>query len=262
MGEYRKRRFEGMGRLEGKVALVSGGAGGIGVAQVKLLAKERAKVVFGDIMDDAGKKVEEMIRAADGVATYIHLDVAKEEDWRRAVDSAVSRYVKLDILVNTAGVIDKVGIENATEQEWDKVMNVNAKGVFLGIKHAIPAMRKAGGGSIINISSIAALSAHDNSLPAYAASKGAVRSFTKLVSVQHARDGIRCNCIFPGPIDTPMLHAFQQNLHSMYDVPLGRIGTPEDIAYAVVYLASDEAAFITGAELTIDGGITSRGRYR
>lgn len=247
-----------MGRLDGKVALISGGARGQGATEAKLFAQEGAKVVFGDVLDDAGKRVEEDIRQAGGEATYIHLDVTQEADWQQAVATAVSTYGKLDILVNNAGILRRESIEETSKELWDTVLAVNATGVFLGTKHAIPAMRQAGGGAIVNISSVSGMIALG--APAYNASKGAVRVFTKVTAIQHAKDNIRCNSIHPGPIDTPMTQTTDTARRNkiVSDVPLGRYGTSEDIAYGVLYLASDEARFMTGAELVIDGGYTAQ----
>ena len=249
-----------MGRLDGKVAIISGGARGQGEVEAKLFAQEGARVVFGDILDEEGKQVEAAIRGAGGEATYVHLDVTQEADWQQAVAAAVSTYGKLDILVNNAGILRRDGIEETSRELWDTVMAVNATGVFLGTKHAIPEMRKAGGGSIVNISSVSGMVALGG--PAYNASKGAVRVFTKVTAIRHADDNIRCNSIHPGPVRTPMTEStysdpdmLAQRLRSM---PLGRLGTSEDIAYGVLYLASDEAAFMTGSELVIDGGYTAQ----
>jgi NAD(P)-dependent dehydrogenase (short-subunit alcohol dehydrogenase family) len=252
-----------MGRLDGKVALISGGARGQGATEAKLFAREGAKVIVGDILDAEGKKVEAEIRALGGEATYVHLDVTRECDWRAAVATAVSRYGKLDILVNNAGIAIRTGIEATTEAEWDHLMAVNAKGVFLGTKHAIPAMRQAGGGSIINISSTAGLVGSPYGSGAYSATKGAVRLFSKATAIQHAKDHIRCNSVHPGPIDTPMLQEGiaadpSRREEFLQRTPLGRIGTPEDIAYGVLYLAADESSFVTGSELVIDGGRTAQ----
>ena len=249
-----------MGRLDGKVAIISGGARGQGEVEAKLFAKEGAKVVFGDILDAEGKPVEAAIRQAGGEATYVHLDVTQEADWQQAVATAVSTYGKLDILVNNAGILRRDGIEETTKELWDTILAVNATGVFLGTKYAIPEMRKAGGGSIINISSISGMVALGG--PAYNASKGAVRVFTKVTAVHHADDNIRCNSIHPGPVRTPMTESTYSDPEMLErrlrDMPLGRLGTSEDIAYGVLYLASDEAAYVTGAELVIDGGYTAQ----
>ncbi len=249
-------------RLEGKVALISGGARGQGAVEAKLFAREGAKVVFGDILDESGKQVEAEIHEAGGEAAYVHLDVTREDDWRTAVNTAIDRYGKLDILVNNAGILIRKGIEDTTEEDWDRIMGVNAKGAFLGTKHSIPAMRQAGGGSIVNISSTAGLVASPSGSASYTASKGAVRLLTKSTAVQYAKEGIRCNSIHPGPIDTDMI---QETLtdpakleERMQRLPMGRVGTADEIAYGVLYLASEEASFVTGSELVIDGGTTAQ----
>ncbi len=250
-----------MGRLDGKVALISGGARGQGAAEVKLFTREGARVIFGDVLDDTGRELEAEVRAAGGDARYVHLDVSNESDWVEAVGTAVQVYDRLDILVNNAGIVRRYSIEETPREVWDEVMAVNSTGVFLGTKHAIPVMRRSGGGSIVNISSISGMIAVG--APAYNASKGAVRVFTKVTAVEHAKDNIRCNSIHPGPIDTPMIRdghadpeaAWQQRLSL---VPLGRLGTVDDIAYGVLYLASDESAFVTGSELVIDGGFIAQ----
>ena len=248
-----------MGKLDGKVALISGGARGQGAAEAETFVKEGARVVFGDIRDDEGKKVEAAIRAGGGDALYVHLDVTSETDWQAAVQTTTSRYGKLNVLINNAAiVIPRVPIEERTVAEWDRVMAVNAKGVFLGTKHAIPAMRRAGGGSIVNISSVAGIGQSLHQEPAYAASKGAIRIFTKVTASQHAKDGIRCNSVHPGPVDTEMFHSAFQDKDAMQRrlerVPLRRMGTVAEIVTAVLYLASDESSYMTGSELVIDGG--------
>jgi len=248
-----------MGKLDGKVALISGGARGQGAAEAETFAKEGARVVFGDIRDDEGKKVEAAIRARGGDAVYVHLDVTSETDWQSAVKAATSRYVKLDILINNAAiVIPRVPIEERTVAEWDQVMAVNAKGVFLGTKYAIPAMRRAGGGSIVNISSVAGIGQSLHQEPAYAASKGAVRIFTKVTASQHAKDKIRCNSVHPGPVDTEMFHSAFRDREAMerrlQRIPMQRMGTVAEIVSAVLYLASDDSSYVTGSELVIDGG--------
>lgn len=248
-----------MARFDGKVALISGGARGQGAEEARTFAGQGARVVFGDMRDEAGRQVEAEIRAAGGEAVYVHLDVTREADWQRAVDEALRRYGKLDILVNNAGIIiPRVPIEERTEAEWDQVMAVNAKGVFLGTKHAIPAMRQAGGGSIVNISSIAGIGQSSHQEPAYAASKAAVRMFTKVTASQHAKDRIRCNSVHPGPIDTDMLHIAMPDPQVLDQrlgrVALGRMGTAAEVVAGVLFLASDEASYITGSELVIDGG--------
>jgi cyclopentanol dehydrogenase len=248
-----------MGKLDGKVALISGGARGQGAAEAEAFVREGAKVVFGDIRDDEGKRVEAAIRATGGDAVYVHLDVTSEADWQRAVQTATGRHGRLDILINNAAIlIPKVPIEERTAAEWDQVMAVNAKGVFLGTKYAIPALRRAGGGSIVNISSVAGIGQSLHQEPAYAASKGAIRIFTKVTASQHAADRIRCNSVHPGPVDTEMFHGAFPDREAMerrlQRVPLRRMGTVAEIVTAVLYLASDESSYMTGSEIVIDGG--------
>ena len=243
-------------RLEGKVALISGGARGMGAEEALLFAREGAKVVVGDVLEAEGRDIAASIPG--GGAIFVRLDVTKEEDWRRVVSLTEEVYKRLDILVNNAGVSAVGGIEDTTVEEWDRVMSVNAKGVFLGTKHAIPAMQRAGGGSIINISSQLGIVAMAESSPQYIASKGAVRLLTKSTAIQYATDGIRCNSVHPGPIVTPMTD-FRRGDPAVRDlmvsrIPLGRYGEAIDVAYGVLYLASDESSFVTGSELVIDGG--------
>jgi NAD(P)-dependent dehydrogenase (short-subunit alcohol dehydrogenase family) len=251
-----------MARLAGKVALISGGARGQGAVEARLFTREGAKVVFGDILDDEGKHVEEEIRLQGGTAIYVHLDVTQAQDWQRAVQTAESRYGKLDILVNNAGIAIRGTIEETSEADWDRIMAINLKGVFLGTKYALPAMRRAGGGSIINISSGAGIAPAPGTSAAYAATKGGVRIFSKATAVQHAKDHIRCNSVHPGPVDTPMVRGPQTDSSRLAEltgrVPLGRLGTSEEIAYGVLYLASDESSYVTGSELVIDGGRTAQ----
>ena len=249
-----------MGRLDGKVALISGGARGQGATEAKLFVREGAKVVFGDILDQEGRAVEAEIRDSGGEATYLHMDVSIEGDWQRAVSTTVSTYSRLDILVSNAGILSLKGIEETSEEEWDHLMAVNAKGVFFGTKHALPAMRKAGGGSIVVISSTAGLVGTGPA--AYTASKGAVRLFSKMTAVKHAKENIRCNCVIPGTLDTLINQEIFADPAMREErgkrIPLGRIGLPKDVAYGVLYLASDESSFVTGAELVIDGGTTAQ----
>ena len=250
-----------MARLEGKVALISGGARGQGAVEARMFAEEGASVVIGDILDDEGRQTEAQLRELGYECTYVHLDVTRESDWDAAVQSAVNAYGKLDILLNNAGILIRKGIEDTTADDWDRIFAVNAKGVFLGTKAAIPAMRENGGGSIINISSTAGLVGSPNGSASYTATKGAVRLFTKSTAIQHAREGIRCNSIHPGPIETDMIAdtlSDPANLAlRMQRLPLGRVGKPSEIAYGAIYLASDESSFVTGSELVIDGGTTA-----
>ena len=249
-------------RLEGKVAFISGGARGMGAAEARMFAREGAKVAFGDVLNEEGKKVEAEINETGGQALFIPLDVTDEADWNKAIDATIARFGKLDILVNNAGIAVWSAQDDATAEEWDRVMDVNAKGVFLGTKAVIPQMRKAGGGSIVNISSISGMVGQDNIHPGYNASKGAVRLLTKATAIQYAKEGIRANSVHPGPIATPMTEAGrldpERQQKTVERTPLGRYGQPEDVAYGVLFLASDESSFMTGSELVIDGGYTAQ----
>ena len=252
-----------MGRLDGKVALISGGARGQGSAEAMLFAKEGAKVVIGDLLDDQGRQVEAQIAELGGDATYVRLDVTSADEWDAAVQTALDRYGRLDILVNNAGILGRrTGIEDTTSDQWDAILDVNAKGVFLGTKAAIPALQEAGGGSIVNISSIAGIIGSKNGIPAYQASKGAVRLLTKSTAIQHAADNIRCNSVHPGMIVTAMTEETLAipEMREFYDqnIPLGRLGTVDDIANGVLFLASDDSSFVTGSELVIDGGLIAQ----
>jgi len=247
-----------MGRLDSKVALISGGSKGQGAAEAKLFAQEGAKVVLADILDDEGKKVEAEINETGGEAMYLHLDVTSEADWAAAVRAAVDSYGKLDILVNNAGILLRKGVEETSAEEWDRIQDVNSKGVFLGVKAAIPAMREAGGGSIVNISSIAGL--RGSTSTAYGASKGLVRLLTKSTAVQYGPEGIRCNSVHPGIIETDMTEEMLDSVGReqwLARTPLRIIANAHDVALGVLYLASDESRYVTGSELVIDGGITA-----
>ena len=257
-------------RLEGKVALITGGARGLGAAIAKLFAQERAKVVIGDILEAEGGQVEAEITQAGDEARFVRLDVTREDDWRQAIDTAVSRYGKLNILVNAAGIIRQtveggvhrpMKVEEMSPEVWEQIMAVNAKGTYLGTRLAVPEMRKAGGGSIVNIASASALAGPPSS-PAYGASKGAVRVFTRAIAIEHAKEGIRANSIYHGTVPTGInkdsLANDQVREAATRKIPLGHLGRPEDIAYGAMYLASDESSFVTGAELVIDGGTTAQ----
>ena len=251
-----------MGRLDGKVALISGGARGQGASEARLFARERAMVVIADVLDAEGTRVAAEIAEAGGGAMYVHLDVTNEQDWHDAIEEAVARFGKLNVLVNNAGIWRRGRVEDTTVEDWDAILDVNAKGVFLGTKWAIAEMRNAGGGSIINISSTAGLVGGSRST-AYTASKGAVRLLTKATAVQYGKEGIRANSIHPGPIDTAMIDEIwqgdeQTREESIARTVLGRAGTPEDVAYGALFLASEESSFMTGSELVIDGGITAQ----
>jgi NAD(P)-dependent dehydrogenase (short-subunit alcohol dehydrogenase family) len=247
-------------RLEGKVALISGGARGMGAVEARLFVKEGAKVAIADVLQDEGNSLEAEISNAAGDAFFVNLDVTSENAWSRVITDVVARYGRLDILVNNAGIYRRGLVEDTTELEWDTVLDVNAKGVFLGTKFAIPAMRASGGGSIVNISSVAGIIGSKQST-AYNASKGAVRLLTKTTAIQYAQEGIRANSVHPGPIGTQMLDQVfpdqEMKENRMLEIPIGRMGTIDDVAYGVLFLASDESSYMTGSELVIDGGFTA-----
>jgi NAD(P)-dependent dehydrogenase (short-subunit alcohol dehydrogenase family) len=248
------------GRLAGKVALISGGARGQGEAEARLFVKEGATVVLGDILVEAGQKVAAEIVAQGGRATFVRLDVTQEADWRQAVETTVNTHGKLDVLVNNAGIFRMEGVEATSLELWNQVIAVNQTGVWLGMKAAIPALRKAGGGSIVNISSGAGIIG-TGFAAAYHGTKGAVRILTKTAAIEYAKEKIRVNSVHPGVVDTEMIRGAmnQEGLKAITQAhPLGRMGTADDIAYAVLYLASDESSFVTGAELVIDGGFTAQ----
>lgn len=254
-----------MKRLEGKVAIVTGGAQGIGGACVTRMAEQGAALAVFDVLDAAGEALVKNLIDAGARARYWHVDVTRESDLQQAIDAAVAHFGHLDVLVNNAGIagVDKPTHE-ITEAEWDRVQAINVKGVFFGVKHTVPHLKRAGGGSIINLSSIYGLVGAAD-LPPYHASKGAVRLMSKTDAMLYAADRIRVNSIHPGFIWTPLV---ENLLKSQGDIdagrktidalhPLGHMGEPDDIAWGVVYLASDEAKFITGSELVIDGGYTA-----
>jgi NAD(P)-dependent dehydrogenase (short-subunit alcohol dehydrogenase family) len=255
-----------MGRVEDKVALVTGGALGLGRAAAELLAREGAKVAVTDLMDAEGRAVVDQIGLAGGEAIYIHHDVAQEADWARAVAETLTRFGRLDVVVNNAGVALAGSVEDCTLEQWRWLMSINLDGVFLGTKHGVAAM-KGHGGSIINLSSIEGLIGDPN-LAAYNASKGGVRIFTKSAALHCAKAGykIRVNSIHPGYIWTPMVEGYiagqadpdEAKLAVAGLHPLGHLGEPDDIAFGVLYLASDESKFMTGSELVIDGGYTAQ----
>ena len=249
-----------MGRLDGKVAVISGAARGQGEAEARLFAAEGASVVLGDIRGELGEQVASQIAAAGGKAVFTQLDVSQEADWARAVALAESTFGKLDILVNNAAIIGLEGIMETSIELWNRVIAVNQTGTFLGMRAAIPAMRRAGGGSIVNISSVLATMGSGNSA-SYTASKGAVTALTRTVSVELATEGIRVNAVHPGGVETPMaVECLGDDVEARRALiathPMGRIGEPGEIATGVLFLASDEASFVTGATLVIDGGNT------
>ena len=245
-------------RLAGKVALVSGGASGMGQSEAMIFAREGAKVVVGDLLEAQGKDVADSIVKAGGQARFVKLDVTDEKSWQDAVAAAVAAFGKLDVLVNNAGISGTFDPDTLSVAAWDALMNVNAKGVFLGMKYAVPAMQAAGGGAIVNISSISGFAGQDKVHMAYNASKGAVRIMTKSAAVQFAQHGIRVNSVHPGimpPMRTSKASADPVwREKSLRHVPLKREGRVEEVAHAVLFLASDEASYITGTELVVDGG--------
>lgn len=250
-------------RVAGKVALVTGGASGLGRASALLLAQEGARVMVADIAEAGGKAVAAEIGDA---ARFVRLDVTKEADWQAAIAATVEAFGGLHILLNSAGIGLTKDVEQITLEEWHHVHAVDLDSVFLGCKHAISAMRKSGGGSIINISSIAGIIGGAN-MAAYNSAKAGVRLLSKSVALHCAKNGdnIRCNSVHPTFIDTPILDSFKVAVGAeralekfARQVPLGRVGEPNDVAYGVLYLASDESKFVTGAELVIDGGISAR----
>ena len=251
-----------MKRLQNKVAFISGGSSGQGAAETKLFVNEGAKVIFGDIQDEKGKALEKEVRNSGGEATYIHLDVTKESDWKNAISKAVELYAQIDILINNAGITAHNNIEKTTLEEWETLNAVNSTGVFLGCKYVIPVMKKSGNGSIVNISSMAGLVGLPSASTAYTASKGSVRALTKNISTQYGAYNIRCNSVHPGFIETDMLAKVlsdkKEREMRLNMTPLGIIGTANDVALAVLFLASDESSYITGSELVIDGGITAK----
>ncbi len=246
------------GRLAGKVALITGGSRGQGECEVRRFVTEGARVVVGDVLDEEGKTLCERLNQPEHVATYVHLDVRNAHEWEAAVGTAGRDFGGLDVLVNNAGVLSMAGVEAMTEDEWDRVTGINQKGVWLGMRQAVAAMRDRGGGSIINISSIYGLVGSPGSV-AYHASKGAVRLMTKAAALEYAAEGIRVNSVLPGIIATPMLEGLSAEQRKALDTvtPLGREGTPEEIANVVLFLASDEASFVTGTEIVADGGYTA-----
>ena len=245
-------------RLRGKVALITGGASGMGQSEATIFGREGAKVVVGDVLEVEGRQVIDKIAAAGGQASFVKLDVAREADWRAAIATTVASFGKLDVLVNNAGISGTFDPDTESTAAWDTLMNVNAKGVFLGMKHAIPVMRQGGGGAIVNISSISGFVGQDRVHMGYNASKGAVRLMTKSAAVQYAKDGVRVNSVHPGimpPMRTSKMSADPEwRAKTLRAVPMKREGKVEEVAYAVLFLASDEASYITGTELVVDGG--------
>ena len=249
-----------MPRLEGKIAIVTGAARGMGEVEARLFAEEGAVVVLCDVSDADGQRVAEDIVSHGGAAEYLHLNVTDEDNWRDVIEGTVARHGRLDVLVNNAGISGYDEENNLGTSTWDRLLDINAKGVFLGMKHAIGAMEAGDGGSIVNISSISGIVGQDFIHMGYNASKGAVRLMTKSAAVRWAEAGIRVNSVHPG-LMPPMAggSASSQTRDAMTaNIPMKRTGRREEVAYAVLFLASDEASYITGAELVVDGGFTAQ----
>ncbi len=248
-------------RVANKVALITGGAHGMGEAMVRLFAREGAKVVVADILEAEGRALAADIVAGGGDALFVKLDVADEAQWEAAIAAVTDRFERIDILVNNAGISGAVPDRLSTEH-YDRLMAVNARGTFLGVKHAIPELRKAGGGSIVNVSSVSGLVGQTFVHMGYNAAKAAIHVMTKSAAVQFAIHGIRVNSVHPGympPMRTSVSTADPaQRAAMMQTVPMGRTGRPEEVAYAVLFLASDEASYITGTELVVDGGLLAQ----
>ena len=247
------------GRMAGKVALISGAARGQGAAHAALLAREGASVILGDVLDDAGRATADALTGEGLTAGYVHLDVTEDADWRAAVAHAEEVYGKLDVLVNNAGVHGMPAILEETDEHWDRVIAINQTGVFLGMRAAIPALRRAGGGAIVNTSSIwGAVGAEANI--AYQASKGAVLQMTRSAALTYAKDGIRANSVCPGLVLTPMLEDEGPGVEAAVSAatPMGRGAEAHEISPGVLYLVSDESSFVTGTELVIDGGFLAQ----
>jgi NAD(P)-dependent dehydrogenase (short-subunit alcohol dehydrogenase family) len=243
------------GRLQGKVALISGGASGIGAGHVRVFAREGAKVVAGDIQEDPGRQVVEQVQADGGDACFVRLDVTDESSWRAAVACAVERYGKLTTLINNAGIFHPGGVESETREGWDRMVAINQTGVWLGMRCAMPELVRSGNAAIVNISSLYGLIGSPGNI-SYHATKGAVRIMSKAAALEYVGKGVRVNSIHPGQIRTPILAGLtpEQDAAIKASIPMGRMGEPEDIAYGSLYLCSDEAAYVTGIELPIDAG--------
>jgi len=244
-------------RLEGKIALVTGAAAGMGESAARIFAREGAKVVVADLLEKEGSAVAASIVSAGGEAMFLRMDVSGEEQWREAVRATVKRYGKLDVLVNNAGISGAVPDRMSTEY-FDKLMAINVRGTFLGMKYAIPEMQKAGGGAIVNLSSISGFVGQEFVHMGYNGAKAAIRMMTKSAAVQYAKDGIRVNSVHPGlmpPMRTSVTAADPKLREKLLEsVPMRRPGRVEEAAYAILFLASDEASYITGTELVVDGG--------
>jgi len=248
-------------RLAGKTALISGAAQGLGAAMACRFAEEGAFVFIGDMKTEAGNQIVEKIRNKGGKAFFLALDVTNEQNWIDAMAAIETQAGRLDILVNNAGINIREPIEVMKAENFDTMLAVNVKGPFLGTKHAIPILRKGGGGSIINMSSVCGLIGHAFTTEAYTVTKGAVTLLTKAIAVRYAKDNIRCNSIHPSTVNTPLMQElFKDPVKKQQrygEVPLGRLATEDDVANAALFLASDEAAFLNGVALPVDGGTTA-----
>jgi NAD(P)-dependent dehydrogenase (short-subunit alcohol dehydrogenase family) len=255
--------LDSTGRLAGKVALITGAGSGMGRAAAELFASEGAKIVVTDVVDEAGNATVDAVRAAGGDATYVRADVSKWADCEAMVKHATDTYGALHVLYNNAGIFpaDDGGVLDTPESTWDTVMDINLKGVWLGCRAGIPAMIASGGGSIVNVASFVALVGAATAQIAYTSSKGGVLSMTREIAVEYARQGIRANALCPGPIQTPLLEELlsdpARRARRLVHIPMGRLGRAEELAKAALFLASDDASFMTGASLVVDGGITA-----
>jgi NAD(P)-dependent dehydrogenase (short-subunit alcohol dehydrogenase family) len=252
-----------MGRLDGKVALITGGASGMGMVASRLFASEGAKVLLTDVADEAGESVAKEIEGEGGEAAYVHADVSNEADAKDMVDAAVERFGGLHVLYNNAGVMlaEDGSVHSTDASIWDTTLAINVKGVAFGCKYGVPAMIESGGGSIINVASFVAWLGAATSQTAYTASKGAVLAMTREIAVEYARKGVRCNALCPGPIETPLLTELlsdeARRRRRLVHIPMGRLGLAEELAKAALFLASDDSSYMTGASLIVDGGITA-----
>ena len=249
-----------MRKLEGKVAIITGAAHGMGAVDAQLFSREGARLVLCDVRQEDGAKVEAQINESGGETIFVRMDVTMEDDWERVVKAAVEQFGRIDILVNNAGITSTPTSTGTEAEKWDRLLDVNAKGAFLGAQYVVPEMRKAGGGSIVNISSIMGIVGLGVGHSGYAASKGAVRLLTKDLALRHGPDNIRVNSVHPG-FAPPMLGSTrgkEEDARRIAETPLGRLTSYEDVANAVLFLVSDDASFITGAELVVDGGYTAR----